>query len=78
MPQETSTSDLLQEIQKLQTELGRLQLQCSDQDRAYWALGVAYEALHGTWWELNAGPGAGLQRIEESIHDYRDRFVKPE
>lgn len=73
-----STPDLLKEIQELQSELGRLQLRCSDQDRAYWALSMAYEALHGVWWELNAGPGAGLQRIEESIHDYRDRCVKPE
>jgi len=70
--------DLLQEIQELQTELGRLQLRCSDQDRAFWVLGFAYAALHGAWWELNAGPGVGIQRIEESIHGYRDRFVKSE
>lgn len=54
MAQTPSTPDLLKAIQELQSELGRLQLQCSDEDRAYWALGVAYEALHGAWWELQA------------------------
>ncbi len=75
MAQTPGTPDRLKAIQELQSDLGRLQLQCSDEDRAYWALGVAYEALHGAWWELNTGPGAGLERIEEALREYRARFV---
>jgi hypothetical protein len=67
----------LEQIQSAQSALAELQMQCRDNAREYWALGLAVQFVRVAWYEANKDPNTAREKLEsahQALAEY-ERFI---
>jgi hypothetical protein len=56
----------LEQIQSAESVLAELQMQCRDNAREYWALGLAVQFVRVAWHEANKDPNTAREKLESA------------
>jgi len=70
--QPTSKVNVVATIQRIQDELGALQMSYRDHQPEFWALRLAWEAVRFAWYVVNSQSDEKLASVETALCDFQD------